>query len=207
MESRALTIQKPLCRKSFPSLLFPSIRLGLIDAKNLTLSGDGTAVVSHSSPYGRHLSSCAKDCPYRNGCGRHYSDPDAGWGWDSDNKTWYFGHTLYMLCSRNNALKVELPLLIKFTDARRHDSKNFLYAIDDFGRNAFAFHRKTYALTLHMTTSQPMNFWNGGTSMRSSISTAGINPRKMPLLISHLIKMGILSAPQGIKCLHGAMTP
>ena len=32
------------------------------------------------------------------GCGRHYSDPDASWGWDSDNKTWYFGHTLYMLC-------------------------------------------------------------------------------------------------------------
>lgn len=117
--------------------VLPSVRLGLIDTENLTLSGDGTAVVSHSSPYGRHLSSCVKDCPYRNGCNRHYSDPDAGWGWDSDNKTWYFGHTLYMLCTRNNALKVELPLLIKFTDACRHDSKNFLYAIDDFGRNTF----------------------------------------------------------------------
>ena len=126
--------------------VLPSIRLGLIDAKNLTLSGDGTAVISHSSPYGKHLSSCRKDCPYRNGCGRHYSDPDAGWGWDSDNKTWYFGHTLYMLCSRNNALKVELPLLIKFTDARRHDSKNFLYAIDDFGRNAFGISPKNICL-------------------------------------------------------------
>ena len=46
--------------------VLPSIRLGLIDAKNLTLSGDGTAVISHSSPYGKHLSSCRKDCPYRN---------------------------------------------------------------------------------------------------------------------------------------------
>ena len=39
-----------------------------------------------------------------------------------------------MLCCRNNSLKIELPLLVKFTGARRHDSKNFLYAIDDFGR-------------------------------------------------------------------------
>ena len=126
--------------------VLPSVRLGLVDPENLTLSGDGTAVLSHSSPYGRHLSSCAKCCPYRDGCGRHYSDPDASCGWDSDNKTWYFGHTLYMLCSRNNALKIELPLLIKFTDARRHDSKNFLYAIDDFGRNAFGISPKNICL-------------------------------------------------------------
>lgn len=115
--------------------LFPSAQLGLVDAQDLTLSGDGTAVVSHSSPYGRHLSSCGRGCPYRATCGRHYSDPDAGWGWDSDKKSWFFGHTLYMLCARNNELKIELPLLMKFTDARRHDSKNFLYAIDDFGRH------------------------------------------------------------------------
>ena len=115
--------------------VLPSMQLGLIDADNLTLSGDGTSVVSHASPYGRHLSSCSPSCPYRKDCGRHYSDPDAGWGWDSDNKTWFFGHTLYMLCCRNSRLKVELPLLMKFTDARRHDSKNFLFALDDFGRH------------------------------------------------------------------------
>ncbi|RKI35840.1 hypothetical protein D7V86_24530 [bacterium D16-51] len=115
--------------------VLPSVRLGLVDAKNLTLSGDGTAVVSHSSPYGRHLSSCSKTCPYRDGCSRHYSDPDATWGWDSGNETWFFGHTLYMLCCRNNCLEIELPLLMKFTGARRHDSKNFLYAIDGFGRH------------------------------------------------------------------------
>ena len=126
--------------------VLPSVQLGLIDPENLTLSGDGTAVVSHSSPYGRHLSSCSKSCPYRSGCPRHYSDPDAEWGWDSDNKTWYFGHTLYMLCSRNNTLKIELPLLMKFTSARRHDSKNFLYAIDDFGRNAFGISPKNICL-------------------------------------------------------------
>ena len=117
--------------------VLPSMEHGLISPDGLTLSGDGTAVVSHSSPYGKHLSSCTSSCPYRRDCGRHYSDPDAGWGWDSDNKCWFFGHTLYMLCCRNNSLKVELPLTIKFTDARRHDSKNFLFAIDDFGRHTF----------------------------------------------------------------------
>jgi len=120
---------------SIPAV-FPSIHLGLIDADNLTMSGDGTAVVSHASPFGRHLTSCSHSCPYRDGCPRHYSDPDAEWGWDSGRKTWYFGHTLYMLCCRNNQLKVELPLLMNFTSASRHDSRNFLYAIDDFGRNA-----------------------------------------------------------------------
>lgn len=57
--------------------ILPSIRFGLIDTANLTLSGDGTAVVSHASPFGRHLTSCSRTCPYRDGCSRHYSDPDA----------------------------------------------------------------------------------------------------------------------------------
>lgn len=113
--------------------VLPSVDLGLIDPHNLTLSGDSTAVVSHPSPYGKHLSSC----PFRRDCSRHYSDPHASWGWDSDNHCWYFGHTLYMLYYRNDTLKIELPLTMKFTDARRHDSKNFFYTIDDFGRHTF----------------------------------------------------------------------
>lgn len=126
--------------------VFPSIRLGLIDISNLTVSGDGTAVVSHSSPFGRHLPSCTHSCPYRSRCSRHYSDPDAEWGWDSHSKNWFFGHTLYMLCCRNNTLGIDLPLLMNFTSARRHDSKNFLYAIDDFGRNVFGLSPKNLCL-------------------------------------------------------------
>ena len=117
--------------------VMPSMKLGLIDPSSLTLSGDGTAVVSHSSCFGKHLPSCSRDCRFRASCGRHYSDPDAGWGWDSGKKAWYFGHTLYMLCCRNNQLKTELPILMKFTEARRHDSKSFLYTFDDFGRHAY----------------------------------------------------------------------
>ena len=126
--------------------VLPSAELGLINLHELTLSGDGTAVVSHASPYGKLLSSCPASCAYRKDCHRHYSDPDAHWGWDSSNKTWYFGHTLYLLCSRNNKLKLDLPLLFKFTSAKRHDSKNFLYAIDELGRNTYGLFPKNICL-------------------------------------------------------------
>lgn len=49
-------------------------------------------------------------------------------------------------CCTNSRLKVELPLLMKFTDARRHDSKNFLYAMDDLGRNGFGLSPKNVCL-------------------------------------------------------------
>lgn len=51
-----------------------------------------------------------------------------------------------MLCCRNSSLKIELPLLMKFTSARRHDSKNFLYAIDDFGRRCAGLSPKNVCL-------------------------------------------------------------
>lgn len=110
--------------------VLPSIDLGLVDPNHLTISGDGTAVEAHASPYGKRLPSSVKDCP-----DRHYSDPDAEWGWDSYKERWYFGHTLYMLCTRNNNLKIELPLFFKLTSAKRHDSLNFLWTFDEFTRN------------------------------------------------------------------------
>ena len=40
-----------------------------------------------------------------------------------------------MLCVRNDSLKMKLPLLLKFTNTRHHNSRNFLYVINNFGRN------------------------------------------------------------------------
>lgn len=108
--------------------VLPSMQFGLIPYNELTLSGDGTAVVTHASSYGKR----PKDYT---GTDRHFSDPDASLGWDSSNKTWYFGRTLYMICTRNNKLKFELPIIMKFTSARRHDSLNFLYAFDELTRH------------------------------------------------------------------------
>lgn len=120
----------------FLAAVLPSARLGLIPSKDLTVSGDGTAVPSHTSCFGHVPSKAALDaCTETPDKLRHYADPDADWGWDSSKKTWYFGRTLYMLCCRNTDLKIELPLLINFTQAKRHDSINFLYAIDDFAHH------------------------------------------------------------------------
>ena len=188
------------------SAVLPSIRLGLIDLADLTISGDGTAVVSHTSPNGRHLPSCSTSCPFRKTCGRHYSDPDAGWGWDSDKKVWYFGHTLYMLFYRNDQEKVELPLVFKFTQARRHDSLNFLYTMDDFGVIPLASLPKTSAWTPPMTIFRLMNCWSIGISMLSSISMDGQNLPKTHRMTLFSIKKGTLCAGPGIKCARGETT-
>ena len=107
-----------------------SIRHGLINPNNCILSGDGTCVHSHASPRGHHDRSLPLDSP-----SRHFSDPDADWGYDSDLKKRYYGHTLYMLAYRNDVLRVELPICFKYTSARRHDSLNFLFTYSDFRRN------------------------------------------------------------------------
>lgn len=112
----------------------PSIRLGLIDTDNLTVSGDGTCVISHSNPYGRRIPT--DKCNDNNADDiRHFSDPDAEWGWDSHEKCWYLGYSLYTLMTKCSNIKSDLPLLFNFTGARRHDSKNFLYAFDNFEHN------------------------------------------------------------------------
>lgn len=173
--------------------VLPSVRLSLVDMENLTLSDDGTAVISHASPYGRHLSSCSKTCPYQDGCGRHYSDPDAAWGWDIGNKTWFFGHTLYMLCCRNNSLEIELPLLIKFTDAEHHDSKNFLYAIDDFGWHCAGISPKNVCLGFahdNIPTYELLEHWNINALI--DINGTGRSLHAAPLRASHTIAFNIV---------------
>ena len=107
--------------------VIPSFRYGLLDPDCLTISGDGTALAVHANPYGR---------PVKDKDERHYSDPDAEWGWDSHEKRWYFGHSLYLFTSRNNKHAVELPLLASFTSAKRHDSINFLKAFSSYQRCA-----------------------------------------------------------------------
>lgn len=50
----------------------PSVRFGLIPSDGLILSGNGACAHTHSFPYGHRACSCP----------RHYSDPNASWGWD-----------------------------------------------------------------------------------------------------------------------------
>ncbi len=82
----------------------PSMQCGLINKGGVTLSGDGTCVHTHASPYGHKVCGCPDHGQNRCDCPRHYSDPDAHWGWDSDLGTFYFGYTLYMLSYHDSQL-------------------------------------------------------------------------------------------------------
>ena len=110
----------------------PSVELGLIDPDNLTASGDGTCVHSHANPCGHRVCKCADNGIYNCSCPRHYSDPDASWGWDSDLNAYFYGHTLYMLSCHNEQYQTDLPLHIRFFDARRHDSVSGIVALAEF---------------------------------------------------------------------------
>lgn len=113
----------------------PSIAFGLIPENNLTLSGDGTCVHTHSNPAGKKPHCLSSGFPSGEDA-RHYSDPDAHWGWDSDLNAYFFGYTLYTFCVHDCRYKVDLPLLVRFTSAARHDSINGLVALHEFRKHA-----------------------------------------------------------------------
>ncbi len=116
----------------------PSVRKGVIPSGPITASGDGTCVHTHSNPYGKRFKGCpfSDACASHDECFRHYSDPDATWGWDSDLDDHYFGYTLYHLDYHNPALKADLPLILRFTSAARHDSVSGLVTLQEFRRHA-----------------------------------------------------------------------
>ena len=117
--------------------VLPSIQCGVIPSEHLTVSGDGTAVHTHASPRGHHLlprDSFPSEEDFL-AAPRHFSDPDASWGWDSDLNEYYYGYTLFQLCCYNSNLHSEVPLLLRFTSARRHDSVNFLVAFHEMEKH------------------------------------------------------------------------
>lgn len=107
----------------------PSIELGLIDNKNLTVSGDGTCVHCHSSSRGTKVCDCREKGIYDCKCNRRFSDSDAAWGWDSYLGQWFYGHTLYTFAYHNAEFKIDLPLAMRFVGANRHDSVSGLVTL------------------------------------------------------------------------------
>lgn len=110
----------------------PSMNMGLIPDRGLTISGDGTCVHCHSSSLGIKVCDCRDNGIFDCKCDRTFSDPDASYGWDSDLGSWYFGYTLYMLSFYNPDCHVDLPLHIRFLDARRHDSVGGIVSLAEF---------------------------------------------------------------------------
>lgn len=99
--------------------LLPPMDCGLISREYLTVSGDGIAVHTHASPHGHHRDDAPDNL-------RHFPDPDAAW--DSSLDKYYFGYTLFQLSCYNRELRTDIPLLLRFTSARRQDSVSFLAA-------------------------------------------------------------------------------
>lgn len=125
--------EKRLQQLFYVLAVLPSLEAGVIPSEHLTVSGDGTCVHTHTSPKGHHLTgrdgSVSDDEWFS--APRHYSDPDASWGWDSDLNKHFFGFTLFHLSCHNPQLHTGVPILLRFTSARRHDSVNFLVAFNE----------------------------------------------------------------------------
>lgn len=121
----------------YHTAVLPSIRCGVIPSDPLTVSGDGTAVHTHANPYGKHTKEQIASLPPQvlSTAPRHYSDPDACWGWDSDLDKYYLGYTLFQLSCYNPSLHTDVPLLLRFTSARQHDSVSFLVAFHEMEQN------------------------------------------------------------------------
>jgi hypothetical protein len=107
----------------------PSLELGLIDTDNVTVSGDGTCVHCHTSSRGIKVCDCRKNGIYDCRCNRRFADPDAAWGWDSYLGQYFYGHTLYAFSYHNARHKIDLPLVMRFVGANRHDSVSGLVAL------------------------------------------------------------------------------
>jgi hypothetical protein len=106
----------------------PSIDLGLVP-QTVSISGDGTCVKTGASSYGRKTCKCAEfgcDCP------RKFSDPNATWGWDSHNERYFYGYMGYFISTYNSTEKLDLPLYLRFLEARRHDSISAVVALAEF---------------------------------------------------------------------------
>ena len=114
--------------------VIPSLNCGIIPSDILTVSGDGTAVHTHAAPNG-HIPKHMLPVDDPKSSPRHFSDPDATWGYDSDLEKSYYGYTLFHLSCHNDKLHVDVPLLLRFTSAARHDSVSFGVAFHELEKH------------------------------------------------------------------------
>lgn len=129
--------ESPLQELFYRAAVLPSIEAGLIDKDHLVLCGDGTCIHVHASPYGHRIlpkEGMTPDPRYADSkyTWKHYADPDATWGYDSDLGCSYYGFTLYHLSCYSKKCAVDLPITMKFTAANRHDSVNLFLALDEY---------------------------------------------------------------------------
>ncbi|MCL1913083.1 MAG: hypothetical protein FWG10_04215 [Eubacteriaceae bacterium] len=105
----------------------PTAEMGIVDMGKAIVCGDGTAVHTTSSPNGKRV--CEhKGTDEKCACPRHYTDPLASWGFDTDTKQFYFGYSAYNLTVRNKDYGLDIPILLSLNKAEQHDSVSLLEA-------------------------------------------------------------------------------
>ena len=131
-EGRRLNLRPELIlQKIFAVIVNQSVALGLL-GKTLSVSGDGTCMPTGASPYGKRVCKCKDNGIYQCDCKRRFSDPNATWGWDSHNERYFYGYTGYFLSTYNKKMKIDLPVLIRLVDGKRHDSVSALVSLTEF---------------------------------------------------------------------------
>ena len=105
-----------------------SVLRGVIQPGKLTLSGDGTPVVTAARERSRKLCDCASKGVFRCSCPRFFSQPDCDIGWDSSRNLYYSGYDLYLMSDTRR----DLPLFPLFHPASKHDSHGFCEAFFRF---------------------------------------------------------------------------
>lgn len=73
-------------------------------------------------------------------------------GWNSDLEKYYYRYTRFQLSCHNSKLHADIPLLLRFTSARRHDSTSFLVASTSWRNTCLTFPSKIWALIPPWTT-------------------------------------------------------
>ena len=102
------------------NFLKKSCDLGLIDMNNLTISGDGTPIVTSARERFRRICDCESKGIRECTCPREYTQPDCDVGWDSSREHYYHGYDLYLLTCANSSN--DLPIFPLLNPASMHDS-------------------------------------------------------------------------------------
>lgn len=91
--------------------------VSLLSKDGIILNADGSCLHIHSNSLGHRIKDQDESL-------RRYSDPQANYGWDSDNVVYYFGYTTYFLTSKVTIQdeSFDLPLHFLLVPASQHDS-------------------------------------------------------------------------------------
>ena len=100
--------------------VIPSIDKMIIPANPTVLSGDGTALHIHCSPFGHRAVAKTEDETADSKTYR-YGSTSATFGWDSFLEMWYYGHVLHNTTYHSDVFNVDLPVFLTLAPASQHD--------------------------------------------------------------------------------------